>query len=63
MSVLTSDHVESVMRQASAWATDSQSQPELATALLVVAVVPEQLRGAAVTQTTRSRSVRTKRGS
>lgn len=63
MSVSTSDHVASVMRQAWVLAMDSQSQPVLATAMLVVAVVPEQLRVTAVAQTTRSRLVRTKTGS
>jgi hypothetical protein len=63
MSVSTSDHVALAMRQAWGLAMDSQSPPVLAMAMLVVAVVPEQLREAAVTQTTRSRSVRTKTGS
>ena len=44
MSVSTSDHVALVMRQAWALAMDSQSQQVSATVMLVVAVVPEQLR-------------------
>lgn len=63
MSVSTSDHVVSVMLQALALAMDLRSPPESETAMLVVVVVPEQLRGAAVAQTTRTRSVRTKTGS
>ena len=59
MSVSTSDHVASVTRQAWALAMDSLSPPVLVTAMPAVAVVPEQLRVAAVAQTTRSRLVRT----
>ena len=63
MSVSTSDHEALVMHQAWALAMDSQSPPVLATVMLLVVVVPERICEAAVAQTRRSRSVRTKTGS